>query len=159
MSLSTLTSSWYPSPNALGRLYCYRATREAALLFPGAPCCKDKINFTPTSLAFWEEIKLHHVRNGGSFENLCLVTEAYSTSTWALDYRFASHYDDCYAVNVQNTGVEELPGNFDMRHTSLTLRDSSRQPDSWPQYTILETHIPASRTRLCGQRWPIAIFR
>jgi hypothetical protein len=144
----------------LGRLYCYSARGEAALLFPGAPCHKYKINWTPTSDAFWEEIKDHYSQSGGSFENLYLVTEAYTTSRWALDYRHAGACDDAsYVVNFVNTGAEELPGNFDLRHTSASLKQSL-QPDTWVEYTILESHIPASRTKLSSRvGWASQIFR
>jgi hypothetical protein len=58
-----------------------------------------------------------------------------------------------------NTGAEELPGNFDLRHTSSTLKQSLL-PDSWVEYTILECHLPASRTKLISRvGWAGQIFR
>ena len=80
----------------------------------------------------WEEIKHEHFQNSTD-RNLFLVTDVYTTSTWAQEYRTSSIVQDKYVVNVQNVrGQDEIPENFEIRTTSSTIQPSPRQ---YPQFS------------------------
>lgn len=114
------------------------------MLIPGSPCARHHLDVSPD---LWEEIKHEHFQNS-SDENIFLVTDVYTASTWAQEYRTDPVVQDKYVVNVQNvTGHEVIPDNFEIRTTSFTLRLSPRQyPPT--HHTILESHLSAARMEL-----------
>ena len=100
----------------------------------------------------WEEIKHEHFQNS-SDDNIFLVTDVYASSTWVQEYRISPVVQDKYVVNVQNVrGQDEIPENFNIRTTSMTIQQSPRQ---YPpiSYTILESHLSAARTELHSKRF------
>jgi hypothetical protein len=118
------------------------------MLIPSSPCATHHLEI---SWDLWEEIKHEHFQNS-SDENIFLVTDVYTTSTWAQEYRTSPVVQDKYVVNVQNVrGQDEIPENFEIRTTSYTIRSSPR-PYAPIQYTILESHLSAARTELYSKR-------
>jgi hypothetical protein len=129
-------------------LRCYALAGEAAMLIPSSPCTAYHLD---VSWNLWEEIKYEHFQNS-SDENIFLVTDVYTTSTWAQEYRTSPVVQDKYVVNVQNVrDQEEIPENFNIRTTSFTVQQSPQQY-SPIQYIILENHLSAARMELHSKR-------
>lgn len=81
-------------------------------------------------------------------ENIYVVTEAYTTEKWALDYQHSGYA--WYAVNARsqpqtNRQVLEVPTNFQIAYSSASMLCSPNDPRP---YTVLESHTAVNRRRL-----------
>lgn len=118
------------------------------MLIPGSLCKKHHLE---VSRELWEEIKHEHFQNSAD-DNIYLVTDVYTTSTWAQEYRTSPIIQDAYVINIQNVrGQYEVPESFEIRSTSLTIQQS---PRLYPpiEYTILEGHYSAARWELKSKK-------